>query len=550
MLKKSFKNYIEEAVRDQYKRIDNSPDNIAILKEKINNFDRFLDVYSKNNKYAKDIENFYSDLENMVLDEGKISSKTSNLLNTILEILFDVKGYTKLDSTDNKTFEGTTFLNNMQILKDLNIITNNKSLQDLKLQFEKWTEEEKQNINMYWNYVSNIFIIFLELTNRMKENIMEQYIFLNLNLQEYIQNIIKSYESKINFKYIPSSVLKVNNFNLGDNTNIEDDNLEVLRFIDVNQDERYKKIKLIGYAGVGKTTTLEYIEYQDALNFEKNQKIPVILNLITVNEFETIETLICKKLNIDTENDEVIKFLLKKNRINLYLDGINEISISKKDERRDFVNMMEDFINKKENKELKVIVTDRDNDDVSVLNNSYTFLIQGMNENDINEFIEGNAEKNKIVEIKHAITQNDEIYEAVTHPFMLKNIITIIECGKQIPKDIEELATVYLNSIIEREQEEKHEKYAKYINNLLKYYVKKITEKETDIANPPISHFELIPIFYEFATENNIENFNADNMLDLLLKMGILREADFEKYTFSDERFFQKYYNDIIEEID
>ena len=173
-----------------------------------------------------------------------------------------------------------------------------------------------------------------------------------------------------------------------------------------------------------------------------------------------------------------------------------------------------------------------------------------MNENDINEFIEGNAEKNKIVEIKHAITQNDEIYEAVTHPFMLKNIITIIECGKQIPKDIEELATVYLNSIIEREQEEKHEKYAKYINNLLKYYVKKITEKETDIANPPISHFELIPIFYEFATENNIENFNADNMLDLLLKMGILREADFEKYTFSDERFFQKYYNDIIEEID
>ena len=550
MLKKSFKNYIEEAVRDQYKRIDNSPDNIAILKEKINNFDRFLDVYSKNNKYAKDIENFYSDLENMVLDEGKISSRTSNLLNTILETLFDVKGYTKLDSIDSKTSEEATFLNNMQILKDLNIITNNKSLQDLKLQFEKWTEEEKQNINMYWNYVSNIFIIFLELTNRMKENIMEQYIFLNLNLQEYIQNIIKSYESKINFKYIPSSVLKVNNFNLGDNTNIEDDNLEVLRFIDVNQDERYKKIKLIGYAGVGKTTTLEYIEYQDALNFEKNQKVPVILNLITVNEFETIETLICKKLNIDTENDEVIKFLLKKNRINLYLDGINEISISKKDERRDFVNMMEDFINKKENKELKVIVTDRDNDDVSVLNNSYTFLIQGMNENDINEFIEGNAEKNKIVEIKHAITQNDEIYEAVTHPFMLKNIITIIECGKQIPKDIEELATVYLNSIIEREQEEKHEKYAKYINNLLKYYVKKITEKETDIANPPISHFELIPIFYEFATENNIENFNADNMLDLLLKMGILREADFEKYTFSDERFFQKYYNDIIEEID
>ena len=74
--------------------------------------------------------------------------------------------------------------------------------------------------------------------------------FLKFEFTGYIQNIIKSYESKINFKYIPSSVLKVNNFNLGDNTNIEDDNLEVLRFIDVNQDERYQQIKLIGYAGV------------------------------------------------------------------------------------------------------------------------------------------------------------------------------------------------------------------------------------------------------------------------------------------------------------
>ena len=87
MLKKNFRNYIEEAVRDQYQKIDKKQNSIITLREKINNFDRFLDVYSKNNRYTKDIENFYFDLENMVLDEGKMSSKTSNLLNTILEIL-------------------------------------------------------------------------------------------------------------------------------------------------------------------------------------------------------------------------------------------------------------------------------------------------------------------------------------------------------------------------------------------------------------------------------------------------------------------------------
>ena len=38
-------------------------------------------------------------------------------------------------------------------------------------------------------------------------------------------------------------------------------------------------------------------------------------------------------------------------------------------------------------------------------------------------------------------------------------------------------------------------------------------------------------------------------MLNLLIKLGILREVEFEKYTFADEQYFEKYYNDIINEI-
>lgn len=556
---------MEEAVRDQYKSMDDSQNNILVLREKINNFDRFLEVYSQKPLYKEQIDKFYAELERMILDEEKISFYQAEILNVFIDILAKVKGI-ELESLSD----------NLACLRRLNVIPNDEILAAIRSyasnlnEIEQYLkgigkielipiikavficakepEEELGNINMYWNYVSNVFIAYLELSSMLRETIMEQYILLTLNLQDYIDGIIKNYESKINFKYIPSSVLKLESYEFLEDEDQDEEEAEILRFIDVN--EKYKKIKLIGYAGVGKTTTLEYIEYQDALNFEKNKKIPVIISLITVNELVSIETLICRKLKIEEDNEAVVKYLLRKNRINLYLDGINEISIVEADKKREFINRLEDFINKKENKDLKVIVTDRDNDAVSVLNNRYTFLVQGMNEHDIDEFIKGNASAEKVVEIKQAITQNDEILEAVTHPFMLKNIITIIECGKKIPENIEELADVYLDSIIVREIEEKKEEYAKYIHELLKYLVKKVVERETDVANPPITHFELIPIFYDFADVNHIENFDADRMLDLLIKMGILREVEFEKYTFSDEQFFQKYYNDIIEEID
>lgn len=564
MLKKNFRNYIEEAVRDQYQKIDKKQNSIITLREKINNFDRFLEVYSNEPKYKNEINKFYSELEKMVCDEEKISFKQFDILDTIIEIIAQIKNI-KLNNS-----------NNYEALKALNIITNNEIYENLKLnlknpeEIEKYLEsigridlipiiktyyicsniENVDNIKIYWDYVSNIFIGYLELVNKIKEYLIEQYIPLKLNIKGYIKEIIKNYENKINFKYIPSSVIKVDTYDFLETAEEDGEETQTLRFIDINNNEKYKKIKLIGYAGVGKTTTLEYIEYQDALNYDENKKIPVIINLITVNELIPIEKLICRKLKIEEDNEEVIKYLIRKNKINIYLDGINEINIQDINTRKEFINSIEDFINKKENNELKVIVTDRDNDEISVLNNSYTFLIQGMNENDIEEFIQGNAQSDKVEEIKKIITKNEGILESVTHPIMLKNIITIIECGKAIPQNIEELATVYLDSIIERELKEKKDNYASYVKDFLRYLVKKIVEEQDCVANPPISHFQIIPTFYEYADKNNIKEFDATRLLDLLIKMGILKEIEFQKYAFSDERFFQKFYNDIIEEID
>ena len=73
MLKKTFKNYILEIVKDKYQKIDKNF--LSKTREKINNFDRFLDVYSEDEAYKDKLNTFYLELSKMVLDEETISLK-------------------------------------------------------------------------------------------------------------------------------------------------------------------------------------------------------------------------------------------------------------------------------------------------------------------------------------------------------------------------------------------------------------------------------------------------------------------------------------------
>lgn len=411
-------------------------------------------------------------------------------------------------------------------------------------------ENKKIPINIYWNYVSNLIYAYLELANKVSDQIMQLYVNQKLKVKEYLEKIIKNYEEKVNFKYIPSSVIKIDNHMENDK---EEEN--IIPFIEINKRDIFSKMKLIGYAGVGKTTTLEYIEYQDAINYEKNRKIPIIISLITVEKDEEIENLIARKLLINSQNadeTEIINYLIQNNLINLYIDGVNEISILNTYEKRNFLNRLEEFINQTKNKKLKVIVTDRDNNEVSILNNCDTFLIQGMTESDINAFIEGNTKKEKIEEVKKVLKENKEFAETMIHPIMLKNLITIIECNQPIPTDVEELSEIYLDAIIKREKEDKKEILASYINDVLTYMVKRAvtTSDGNEIdwtANSPTSYFKVIDIFYDFSKEKNID-FDAEELLNLIKKMGILKEVEFQKYAFTDEEFFHIYYYKAISE--
>ena len=79
-----------------------------------------------------------------------------------------------------------------------------------------------------------------------------------------------------------------------------------------------RRIRILGQGGSGKTTSLEYLFYKDALNWQNNKttsKLPVIVSLASLSIGETIISNISKKINTEESYTEE---LLGTNDLNLF----------------------------------------------------------------------------------------------------------------------------------------------------------------------------------------------------------------------------------------
>lgn len=99
------------------------------------------------------------------------------------------------------------------------------------------------------------------------------------------------------------------------------------------------KVKIIGFAGMGKTTTIEHIIYEEVKELKAQNyqgKIPVLIEMLQVEQDTseyTIESLIAKKLG--TKTTAIVTKMLQQNMLKVYLDGINEIRIVDEGEKED-----------------------------------------------------------------------------------------------------------------------------------------------------------------------------------------------------------------------
>lgn len=532
MLSENAKEIIKEAVKSIYRK-NHTGDKVDFeIDKRVDNFSRFLKVYKDDEKYGNDLKDIIEELEAVASMSPKRLLYLSKIckIEAVIGIVVREKNI-KIDEN----------LSTIEAYKNLKLMENNETYLKAFEVFESGRIEaqEKAGGNIrnaeYWDSVPYIFNMYIEVTNRLYALVMDKCIDIKINVEQYLENIKEKYERKINFQYIPATVFKIAGSNdyFSDETEDYD---ERISFIDINKKLDLNKIKLIGYAGVGKSTTLEYIEYEDAINFSKNKKIPVLINLIAVEEKIEIAQLINKILNLENDQDGILDYLIKNNRINLYFDGVNEIGIKEYNEKRKFLDDLDKFITSEKLKNVKIIVTDRDNNAVSVLNNVNTYLIQGMAEEDIEAFIEGNTQLDKIEEVKKAILENNKLSDKPIHPIMLKSLITIIECGEEVPTKISQLREEYLKAIINREISSKKSEIAKHIDGCLKYLVKSFREKSVGA----MSSFKILNVFNEYANEKGID-FPTDELLTLMTEMGILKLVEFEKYAFADEEYYHIY---------
>lgn len=222
-----------------------------------------------------------------------------------------------------------------------------------------------------------------------------------------------------------------------------------------NMQEQIQPIILAGSAAVGKTTTLEYLQYtkcRECLDTGVYKEIPVVIHLNELRsrriengeirvKVKTVEQLMCDELSLE---DKVVKkrdldsILEKKAAVlQVYFDGFNEIPEDKANIFRNDVNI---WIKKCIDKRIPVIITNRSlkvNGDVEKNNKKY--IIEGIDQNSIKEYFKKKLIKyDRYVELKNYIEEQlqengslEWVCSETAHPHELEAIITIALEGKK-----------------------------------------------------------------------------------------------------------------------
>lgn len=317
-------------------------------------------------------------------------------------------------------------------------------------------------------------------------------------------------------------------------------------FTDSLVSEKIRRIRILGQGGSGKTTTLEYLFYKDALNWKNNQsnsKLPVIVSLANLSVGESIIENISKKINIEESYAEE---LLSTNDLNLFLDGVNEILTnreSKKIKLQEIGSLIDDY------PELSIVISDRYEFD-SYQNNMFnvpTYLIQKLSENQIQEFVEkycyGSNELSK--KVMSTLKSKTGIQELLLRPLVLTRAIEIIKIDNDLPEKEGQIIEKFLDILLRREKDEKKDPLLNITHfKLLLSYAANNIWVSNDKSNVPIHEFSFNKLLTKAADEFGLEKSNAGYITRIGYELEILSKNDehIQFYHQSYMEFFVKHF--------
>lgn len=287
------------------------------------------------------------------------------------------------------------------------------------------------------------------------------------------------------------------------------------------------RVRILGQGGSGKTTTLEYLFYKDAVNWVDNSlihKLPILISLGNLTTNETILESIAKKTHTQIE---YINELLETDELKLYLDGINEIvenRESKKLKLQEIASLLEDY------PKLNLIITDRYEFD-SYQNNMFnvpTFLIQKINKDQIEEFVIKYCynDSDQSEQVMKVLKSKTNIQEILLRPLVLTRAIEIIKSENNLPEKEGRIIEKFLDILLKREKDEKKDPLLN-VNNfklLLSYAANEIYNKHK--SNAPIHEFTFNKLLIAAAEKFGLEKFNAGYITRIGYELEILSKND------------------------
>ena len=314
------------------------------------------------------------------------------------------------------------------------------------------------------------------------------------------------------------------------NNLIEKDLEEEDNRIKFSKDLNFNIVKFIGYAGIGKTTFLEYITYMDLLEIKKakstcKKKIPIFIKLINIddeNYYKEIEQIIAETVDVDVNT---IKLFIKNKKVKIYFDGLNEVQLDEKKKKK-FYNKILDFVNTY--KDIKILVTDsedREGNRQSIMYDYPTIMMVGVTKNIRDEFIRRNSDYAEDI-IKVMNQDSNKFDKFLLNPYFLKEMMLAIEKNGKMPKNMRDFRRIFLEAIIDREIVDKKNEMADYLKDMLAFLISKKYDPNdllTDI-NFKISKDEVIEILKKYKVKSKDESIVPEKMLDLAIELGILEK--------------------------
>ena len=279
---------------------------------------------------------------------------------------------------------------------------------------------------------------------------------------------------------------------------------------------------ILGEVGMGKSTTLQYLHYKDAeaCYSDNSKKIPIYIELKYIDEHENIINKLISKLGFEPI---IIDDLLRKGRLNIFLDGLNEID---KNIRNKIYKQIEKLIS--EYPLNQIIITSRplsynrefDNNRGQIIP---VFLLQLMEESQIKEFLDKNGSdvKDKILK---EITSNPKLREIVTSPLILKMLVDVVRRTNVIPNNKSLIVKEFISNTLQREKKIEDFDIELY-NSLLEnwaYRSRELTNSNSGLNQNNI----VIPFFNDLRERLGKTNFDVWNFLGKIRDIHLFTKED------------------------